>query len=64
MPSVKPNESKKEYMARCIPMLMDEGKTQAQSIAVCNSMFEQHSKQKESRTRMGRDTETERILSV
>jgi len=40
MPTPKPNESKDDYMSRCIPKLVAEGKDQDQAIAICSSMFE------------------------
>jgi len=39
MPLVKPGETEKEYISRCIPILMDEGKEQKQAIAICFSMY-------------------------
>lgn len=40
MPTVKAGESKQEFVSRCIPILMDEGKEQKQAIAICYSMYE------------------------
>src|SRR5512139_1708455 len=40
MPDPMPNESHDDFMERCIPMLISEGRPQDQAVAVCNSMFE------------------------
>lgn len=40
-------ESQSEFMGRCVPAMLDEGKEQDQAVAMCISMYEQkHSKQK------------------
>lgn len=44
MPEPKKNEDKKDYMARCIGVLIEEGKKPDQAVAICSSMFEQHQK--------------------
>jgi hypothetical protein len=44
MPNPKKNETEKEFVARCIPFLMKEGKPQKQAIAQCYSMFKQAKK--------------------
>jgi|688.fasta_scaffold105848_2 hypothetical protein len=40
---VKPTagESQSDFMGRCVPVLIDEGKEQDQAVAVCISMYEQ-----------------------
>jgi hypothetical protein len=40
---VKPSagESQSDFMGRCVPVLIDEGKDQDQAVAVCISMYEQ-----------------------
>lgn len=38
MPDRKPGESKQEYMERCVPMLIKEGKSPDQAVAICASM--------------------------
>jgi hypothetical protein len=45
MPTPEPNESKDDYMKRCVPMVMNEneGMKQEQAVAVCSSKFEQAS---------------------
>ncbi len=35
----KPNETKDEFLGRCIPYLKNEGKPQDQSVAICYSMW-------------------------
>lgn len=43
MPSpLKKDESKQEFLSRCISYIIKrEGKSQAQSVAICNSMYKQ-----------------------
>lgn len=42
MPTPNPdNESRSEWMERCIPVLIDEGKDDDQAVAICSSMWEQ-----------------------
>ena len=40
MPKPKPNEKKKDFMLRCIPELIKEGKDKEQAIAQCSSVYE------------------------
>lgn len=42
MPTPESGESHDDFMARCVPMLVDEGREQDQAVAICNSMFEEH----------------------
>ncbi len=46
MPTPNPNESDKEFVGRCIPIVMKEGtaKDNAQATAICFSMFKEHQK--------------------
>lgn len=44
MPKPKKYERKKKFVERCIPKLMEEGKTQRQAIAICYSMYENKQK--------------------
>ena len=37
--SLEKNESKNEYISRCIGMLINEGKPESQAAAICNSMW-------------------------
>lgn len=39
MPSVRPHETESDYMARCVPDLIREGKDKDQAVAQCLSMF-------------------------
>ena len=41
MPTPKSGESMKDFMDRCMPMVMDEGKSSDQAVAMCTSMFKQ-----------------------
>lgn len=40
MPEPKKSETKDEYMARCVPVLISEGKDKDQAVAICSSMYE------------------------
>ena len=45
MPTPKPSEeSRDEWMDRCIPYLVDEGREQDQAVAICSSMWEEATK--------------------
>jgi hypothetical protein len=45
MPKPKPSsESRSEWMERCIPVLVNEGREQDQAVAICNSMWEEAKK--------------------
>jgi len=44
MPNPRKNEKKKEYISRCIPQVIKEGKEQDQAIAICYSMWKEHEK--------------------
>ncbi len=39
MPDVNPGESESEYVARCVPIVMKEGKTQDQALGQCYGMY-------------------------
>jgi len=41
MPKPRPNETKDDYISRCVGVLINEGKQQNQAVAICNSMYEQ-----------------------
>ncbi len=43
MPTPRPDESEKVFIARCIPIVLKEGtaRNQAQAVAVCASMHRQ-----------------------
>lgn len=48
MPKPKEGETQKEFVSRCIPMVMDEGtaKDDKQAVAICYSMWREHMKGK------------------
>ena len=39
MPKVKPGEKRSEYVARCVPEVMGEGKDQKAAVGKCEGMF-------------------------
>jgi len=40
MPAVKPNESRNDYVSRCIPyVIKNEGATQEQAVGKCEGMY-------------------------
>lgn len=41
MPSRKKGEPKAAFLKRCIPMMMSEGKSNEQAVAICYSMAEE-----------------------
>ena len=40
MPKPRAEESKDDFMGRCVPMMMDEGKDKDQAVAACMNVFE------------------------
>jgi len=48
MPSVRAGESRKSYISRCIPIVMNEesGKTAKQAAGKCAGMYDNHKKGK------------------
>lgn len=38
-PKPQSGESESDFMSRCVPMLIDEGKPQPQAVAICTSMW-------------------------
>ena len=54
MPIPKPNESRADYIARCIPIVLDEGtaEDQDQAVAVCNSMWKESKKEASPHSRL------------
>ena len=40
MPAPNAGEPRDEFISRCIPMLIEEGREQDQAVAVCNSMYD------------------------
>lgn len=39
MPTPQKGESRDDFLDRCIPMLVSEGKPRAQAVAICSSMY-------------------------
>ncbi len=52
MPSVKSRESRKDFVSRCIPIVIREGATQAHAVAKCNGIYEQARKVTTNRTQV------------
>ena len=50
MPKPKKGESQKEYIGRCIPILIEEGRKQDQAVAICYSMWRNRNKKKKGST--------------
>lgn len=46
MPTPKPDESEDDFMERCVPMAMEEGKENGQAVAMCRQMFSEHKQNK------------------
>jgi len=42
MPNIKEGESEDDYVKRCIPVLINEGKSSEQAVAQCHGMYKQH----------------------
>ena len=40
MPTPNDNETREEWMARCIPVLINEGRNRDQAVAICSSMWD------------------------
>lgn len=47
MPTIKPNEERNEWLDRCIPILIKEGKDSEQATAICHSMYREGQKKSE-----------------
>lgn len=41
MPQPQPNETRKDFLDRCVPEVIGEGKEPNQAVAQCNSMYDQ-----------------------
>jgi hypothetical protein len=46
MPLPNANETEREYVARCVPVLIGEGKKPDAAVAICHSMWDEHKKPK------------------
>lgn len=44
MPKPRPNETKNDYISRCIEQVVGEGKPERQAIAICESMWTNRNK--------------------
>jgi len=44
MPEHKAGESRSDWMKRCVPYVMKEGKSQEQAVGQCKGMFSSHQK--------------------
>lgn len=42
MPTPKPGETQNQWMGRCVPYVMQEGKKAEQAVAQCLSMWKQY----------------------
>lgn len=42
MPKPNQDESKDDFLNRCIPMLIDEGHAQNQAVAECEGLWREH----------------------
>ncbi|HSG31040.1 MAG TPA: hypothetical protein VLB82_05785 [Thermodesulfobacteriota bacterium] len=49
MPTPRRGENKDDFMKRCIPQVVGEGKPQEQAIAICSSLWEQNKPKKPKR---------------
>jgi hypothetical protein len=44
MPTPNKNETERDYVKRCVPILIGEGKKPDEAVAVCHSMWDEHKK--------------------
>jgi hypothetical protein len=49
MPTPNKGESERDFVKRCVPVLIDEGKKPDQAVAVCHSLYDEHKGMKHSR---------------
>ena len=54
MPIPNSNEQQDEFIKRCVPILVGEGKENDQAVAICNSVWENRKEQKGIQYRMGK----------
>jgi hypothetical protein len=47
MPKPNPKESRSDFLRRCIPELMNEGKEQDQAVAICIDIYKRSKKKNE-----------------
>ena len=48
MPKPNPGETERDFLHRCIPELIDEGKPQKQAVAICYSIYRKHGTEEKS----------------
>lgn len=48
MPTPGKNEKEQEFIARCVPIVLEEGKEQKQAVAICYSLWQNRNKKKAS----------------
>lgn len=41
MPKKRPGESQDDFMERCVPEVMNEGRARAQAVAICLDMYQE-----------------------
>ena len=56
MPTPRTGESQKDFLSRCVPMVIKEGKHQQQAVAQCISMYKQAKNKRISKSRKKRRT--------
>src|SRR5438046_1491538 len=44
MPTPHAHETERDYIKRCVPLLIDEGKKPDQAVAICHGMWDDHKK--------------------
>jgi hypothetical protein len=44
MPTPRKGEKKNDFMKRCVPQVVNEGKESDQAVAICNSLWENRGK--------------------
>jgi hypothetical protein len=57
MPNPGKNEKQSEFISRCVPILMDEGKTQNQALGQCYGVWKQAKKKANSTALLGNGDE-------
>lgn len=50
MPTPEKGETEKEFIGRCIPILIDEGKEKDQAVAICYSIWKNKDKKSEEKS--------------
>ena len=55
MPKPRRGETERKFLSRCIPELIDEGRGQKQSIAICYSIYRKEGAKKASPKPMKKD---------